>query len=176
MEENTLHHFSLFLDSPLYVLPDENLQFDKQPVPYEEEKDMSNIEEAQAEPPELVYDGGFEKGVLVALDEKELNADLKELLFRILDAVGCSLKDIALCGPEELATAEIAQIEALNPLKVIVFGQPQHPIMQLKKSNYEIHMIDDTEYLFADRLELIAANKEMKKSLWASLKTLFNVS
>lgn len=179
MEENSIHHFSLFLDTPIYLLPEEKSSLIHAPSSKEQEKTAPQEEEIPVEISqgiqELVYDGGFEKGVLVVYEENYLADGIKELLFRILDAVGCSLKDIALAGAEALSGTGMEQIEALNPVKVIVFGQPKHSLLQLKKKTYDIQMIEETEYLFADNLELISENKELKKLLWASLQTLFNV-
>lgn len=180
MEEQSIHHLSLFLDTPIYVLPEEKEQYlstgqvaaAADQIPMEEENPAIVAEEIQ----ELAYDGNFEKGVLVAFDSIELSGELKELLFKILDAVGCSLKDIALCNEGTINGASAAQVDALNPAKVIVFGRVNHPLMHHKKENYQVEMVEDTAYLFADSLDQINTSKELKKALWATLKTLFNVT
>lgn len=180
MEEQSIHHLSLFLDTPIYVLPEEKEEYlsaEQVPtvaeqIPMEEENPAVVAEEIQ----ELAYEGNFEKGVLVAFDSMELSDELKELLFKILDAVGCSLKDIALCNEGTINGASAAQVDALNPSKVIVFGRANHPLMQHKKENYQVEMLEDTAYLFVDSLDQINNSKELKKALWGALKTLFNVT
>jgi len=180
MEEQSIHHLSLFLDTPIYVLPEEKAQYlsagqvaaAADQIPMEDDSAAEIAEEIQ----ELAYEGNFEKGVLVAFDSMELSGELKELLFKILDAVGCSLKDIALCNEETINTASPAQVDALNPTKVIVFGRVNHPLMHHKKENYQVEMLEDTAYLYADSLDQINTSKELKKALWGALKTLFNVT
>ena len=183
MEEESIHHLSLFLDNPIYLLEEEKGLFiskaaDSNPLPavHAPIKAEEKEEVIEEETPVLTYEGNFEKGVLVAFDAFELSAELKDLLFKILDAVGCGLKDIALCHSGLMENAGMEEILALNPTKVIVFGRIKHPLMHLQKAMYTIELIEETEYLFADSLEQIYSNKELKKSLWGSLKTLFNVS
>lgn len=181
MEEQSIHHLSLFLDSPIYLLPEEKglyLELGEknqaiEDIPTEEVLSPAIIEE---EMQELAYEGNFEKGVLIAYDSPDLSAELKELLFKILDAVGCSLKDIALCHEGLINAASMDQVDALNPSKVIVFGRISHPLMHYKKENYQREMVEGTEYLFADSLDQIYTSKELKKALWGALKTLFNVT
>lgn len=181
MEESTIHDLSLFMDSPIYLIEEEGeillqSQLSSQKSEgrdQEKEDELVRVEPAMQE---LTFEGGFEKGVLVAYDTLMLNDELKELLFKILEAVGCSLKDIALCHAGILEEASMEQVEALNPAKVIVFGRFNHPLMHHKKEAYTVQMTEDTEYLFADTLEQINNDKALKKALWLALKTLFNVT
>ncbi|WP_291783454.1 hypothetical protein [Cecembia sp.] len=182
MEESNIHYLSLFMDSPIYLVEEEreillqsalSLQNTEEKFTAEKEEDLNQVEDARQE---LSFEGGFEKGVLVAYDTLQLSDELKELLFKILDAVGCSLKDIALCHAGIMQEASMEQIEALNPAKIIVFGRFNHPLMHHKKEAYTVQMSEDTEYLFADTLEQINHDKSLKKALWLALKTLFNVT
>lgn len=185
MEENSIHHLSLFLDTPIYVLQEEKKMLLEGQVPFPKPEETLLIDEEVPRDTEidkteevqrLAHEGGFEKGVLVAFDSLQLTGELKELLFKILDAVGCSLKDIALCHDGVMEAASMEEIEAMNPAKVIIFGRITHPLMNHKKENYTVQLAGEREYLFADGLEQIDSNKALKKALWLALKNLFNVT
>jgi hypothetical protein len=181
MENMGIQHLGLFLDSEIYVIPEELpllVQFgDKEDLSSEtihsEPTEEELIEEELITPE---FEGGFEKGVLIAFEGNELSEEHKDLLFKILGAVGCSLKDIALTGSIHIEEVSMASILAMNPDKIILFGLFHHDIMSRKKNNYEIIQEDDIEYLFADDLAQISENVVLKKSLWSALQVLFNIT
>ncbi|WP_114751325.1 hypothetical protein [Pleomorphovibrio marinus] len=140
--------------------------------------DENKLEEPQEEYPEedseLVFEGEFQKGILVIYQGTGLSEETTGFLLKILQAVGCSLKDIALLSDQGLMGKSLDTIEIMAPNKVLVFGRVNHPIMNLKKSNYEIHA-EGAEYFFADELGELEKNIPLKKKLWASLQVLFNI-
>ncbi|MGY6520582.1 MAG: hypothetical protein ACXIUD_02575 [Mongoliitalea sp.] len=182
MENLSLHHLSLFITEEVYVIPGDDFK----PVPQvsnsisqdTKEKADASLEEAIEaieSIPALSYDGNFEKGVMVIVDEAEIKAELQELLFKILGAVGCSLKDIALIKSNALEGTSMESIQQLNPSKIILFGKVAHDIMHYREELYKIHAEDSIEFLFADDLHAIATTVALKKSLWNQLQILFGI-
>jgi hypothetical protein len=181
MEKLGIQHLGLFMESEIYVIPEELpllAQIDKNIISSSETKESELVEE-EIQEEELVsldYEGGFEKGVFIGFEGNDLSEEHKGLLFKILGAVGCSLKDIALINSTNIEAVPIASILALNPAKIILFGLFHHDIMSRKKNNYEITQEDEIEYLFADDLGQIFENVALKKSLWTALQVLFNIT
>src|SRR5690606_38546462 len=98
----------------------------------------------------------------------------REFLMRILGAVGCSLKDVAMVSTNHIHELPTECISQLNPNKCLVFGSLNHPIMKWKTKNYEV-ISGEAAYLFADPLEELSANVQLKKNLWTCLQVLFNI-
>lgn len=176
-----IQHLGFFLESEIYVIPEELpllAQHGKKMVSSSETK-LSELTDEEIQEEELIsleYEGGFEKGVFIGFEGNDLSGEHKDLLFKILGAVGCSLKDIALINSTSIEAVPLASILALNPAKIILFGLFHHDIMSRKKNNYEIIQEDEIEYLFADDLGQIFENVALKKSLWTALQVLFNIT
>ncbi|RZS98224.1 hypothetical protein [Cecembia calidifontis] len=180
MENHSIHDLALFLDTDLYVLPEERKQLiqnlEKQPA-LSVKNTVQEVEiREEEESISMEFEGGFEKGVLIAYEGQTLSPHLSELLFKILNAVGCSLKDIALLSSPQIEGTNMEIIQALGPEKVIVFGNLKHDLMASKRKNYEIQILEGVEYLFADELNAIHDDKNLKISLWTQLQALFNIS
>lgn len=184
MESMNLQHLSLFINEHVYVIPGDsleapNLTSSAQVSGENALSDPQEIEKIIEEEPSqlpLSYEGNFEKGVLIILDEPELRDELQDLLFKILGAVGCSLKDIALVLGRQLDGTTMDSIHDLSPSKVIMFGKVAHDIMHYRDELYKIHVEDSIEFLFADDLSSIQTNVTMKKSLWNQLQILFGIN
>ncbi|GHB24142.1 hypothetical protein [Mongoliitalea lutea] len=181
MENLSLHHLSLFITEEVYVIPGDDIKPVAQgslPIPQTTETASATVEEtieAIESIPALSYDGKFEKGVMVIVDEAEIKAELQELLFKILGAVGCGLKDIALVKSNALEGTSMESIQQLNPSKIILFGKVAHDIMHYRDELYKIHAEDGMEFLFADDLNAIYTTVALKKSLWNQLQILFGI-
>lgn len=176
MENQSLYHLGMFLDQDIYLLPEEKSQILSKSPQNEVELETESLAFDEEEAPVLEYEGGFEKGILVIFEGKELEKEFQDLLLKILNAVNCSLKDIALCSDMSLNLVNHDYLQEMNPNKIIVFGNIHHDLMGLKKKNYKIQHEEDTEYLFADDLKLIAQEVSLKKALWAELQVLFNIT
>jgi hypothetical protein len=181
MENLSIHHLAMFMDSEIFILPEEEkiiIEKKSNSLPYPEQKqELSLVEEdSDGGSVDLEYEGGFEKGVLVVYQGNSLSPELHALLFKILNAVGCSLKDIALASSDSLESTPLSDVMAMNPNKIILFGNFRHDIMIQKKSNYEIINHEGVEYLFADDLKILFENINLKKSLWNELQVLFNIT
>lgn len=174
----SIHHLNFFLNEGLYIIPEEKNQLILTAETKLESEEPTGEEESigSDEVLELTYEGGFEKGVLVTYEGNELTHEHQELLFKILGAVGCSLKDIALTSSLVIEEVPMSSILAMNPNKIIVFGNIHHDILSRRKKLYEVLQEDDIEYLFADDLAQISTQVNLKKSLWSELQVLFNIT
>jgi hypothetical protein len=133
-------------------------------------------EYSEAKQLSLTYEGEYKKGILVIHRGRELSEETTDFLLKVLQAVGCSLRDIALVSEAALEGTSMESIESISPNKILVFGKITHPLMQWRKENYETHSLEEgAEYFYADELEEFANNIPLKKKLWTSLQVLFNI-
>ncbi|MEX2593267.1 MAG: hypothetical protein WD426_10860 [Anditalea sp.] len=193
MEKLNLNHLSLFLDEEIVIIEDDirkhNLseQLKARHAHHAEEAAFGSDTLAEAdslnEPEEeyleellkINYEGNFEKSVLIIYQGNQLEGSLGEFLMKILGAVNCSLKDVALVSANHLQELPKQSISQLNPHKCLIFGPINHPMMKLKHENYEI-ISGEIVCLFADDLKEIADSLPLKKKLWSSLQVLFNIN
>jgi hypothetical protein len=130
--------------------------------------------EAAEEP--IPIKGNFSKGILVIHEEVILNAEVMDMLVKMLNACGHSMSEVGLLAAENLENRSLEEFKALNAHIVLKFGRIKHPINQLPINPYEIHTEEETEYLFADALTSISEDKGLKRQLWGALQLLFNLS
>ena len=186
MEALNLQQLSFILDQDLVIVPGDLLS----PAPTQNQaadiapplassvttavEDMPDKEYAE-EVNKLSYEGNFEKGILVVFQGNSLDSSHREFLFKVLGAVGCSLKDVALVSAATVLELPPEAIDQLSPRRCLVFGSFNHPIMKFKKANYEI-VSGEREYFFADALEDLADNVQLKRNLWTGLQVLFQIN
>jgi len=199
MENDSLESLSAFLEEPIFLLEAdrkrlaESLQVSggkeamsavEQPVafsssentatnaltPIDQETKMESVEEP------ILIKGNFSKGILVIHEEANLNAEVMDMLVKMLNACGHSMSEVGLLAAENLENRSMEDFKALNAHVVLKFGRIKHPINQLPISSYEIHTEEETEYLFADALTSISEDKGLKRQLWGALQLLFNLS
>lgn len=185
MQTLNLHELSLILDQNLVILPEDAQQHllaeNQKPnvvlavdhIPETSPQDIVE-EEYAVEANELAYEGNFEKGILVVFQGNSLASSHREFLLKVLGAVGCSLKDVALVSTKHLLESAPESINQLNPHKCLVFGSFNHPIMKYKTSTYET-ISGDSIYFFADALEVLAESVPLKRNLWNGLQVLFQI-
>lgn len=182
-EKLTLPEMALFLKEELYLIGNEQetLLFaervKKRIPPPQSPANLVNepVEEYEEEVFQIPYEGQFRKKILVIHAGTGLPLELKSFLLKILSAVECSLQDIALTAETALNAAGDSGIQSLNPEKIIVFGKIDNPIQRLKKSPYELVSDGECDLLFADSLEEMNESTDLKRKLWKSMQTLFNI-
>ena len=185
MEAFNLQQLSLILDQDLVLIPGEIQPPTPSPTqttvtaPPQASSTGAVIEESPEEEyaeevNKINYEGNFEKGILVVYQGKSLDSSHRELLFKVLGAVGCSLKDVALLPAAEILALPPEVIDQLSPRRCLIFGSFNHPMMKFKKANYET-VIGEREYFFADALEDLADNVQLKRNLWNGLQVLFQI-
>lgn len=185
METLNLHELSLILDQNLVILPEDAQQHlmaeNQKPnavlaaasVSETSPEDIAEEEYAE-EVNKLTYEGNFEKGILVVFQGNSLASSHREFLLKVLGAVGCSLKDVALVSTTHLLESAPESVSQLNPHKCLVFGSFNHPMMKFKTSTYET-ISGDSTYFFADALEVLAESVPLKRNLWNGLQVLFQI-
>ncbi|WP_186756627.1 hypothetical protein [Echinicola salinicaeni] len=195
MEEIDLFKLGLFIEEDIVLIPEEAKELllarkfnkYKADTPTENIKDETlsenqNSNSSVADNNEAAlsskidYDGEFEKGLMVIYQGDELADELKDFLLKILRAVSHSLKDIALVSSTHLESLDHKAVGKLNPHKVLVFGRLNHPLVHLKEANYEVTTEKDVEYIFADDLQIIFEEENLKRKLWKSLQVFFNIN
>jgi hypothetical protein len=199
MENDSLESLSAFLEEPIFLLEEDQKKLaaaldvsgGNEVLPAEEQQVAFSSNESPAthaltpinqetklesvEEPILIK-GNFSKGILVIHEEANLNAEVMDMLVKMLNACGHSMSEVGLLAAENLENRSLEEFKALNAHVVLKFGRIKHPINQLPISSYEIHTEDETEYLFADALTSIAEDKGLKRQLWGALQLLFNLS
>lgn len=141
---------------------------------------LTKIETKQEAAPEVELEpiqirGKFEKGILILHEEESLNAEIMDMLVKILQAVGHSMSEVGLLNSQELEGRSLDEFHAINAHVVLKFGRIKHPINAFPILDYHIHTENETEYLFADSLTSIFEDSNLKRKLWTTLKTLFNI-
>ena len=199
MENDSLESLSAFLEEPIFLLeedqksiaaalqvsvgseiapaevlntsisPNENVATDTL-RPTDQEIKLEAVEEP------IPIKGNFSKGILVIHEEANLNAEVMDMLVKMLNACGHSMSEVGLLAAENLENRSLEEFKALNAHIVLKFGRIKHPINQLPINSYEIHTEEETEYLFADALTSISEDKGLKRQLWGALQLLFNLS
>lgn len=184
MDTLNIHELSLLLDQDIVVLPEEIRKHQlsetlKARHASHPEENPETGPHGPIKPEEeyykIDYEGNFEKGVLIIYEGKDLEAENRGFLMKILGAVGCSLKDVALVSATHLQEYPPESFSQLNPHTCLVFGSVSHPLIPPKKVNYEI-ISGEIVFLFADDLKDIAENTPLKKNLWTSLQVLFHIN
>ena len=190
MEKLNLHELSLLLDQDIVVIQEDarkhHLKDKLKAMHGPEQKDPPLLsapeipekapvgDEYQEELLQFKYEGNFDKGVLVIYQGNNLEPSHREFLMKILGAVGCSLKDVALMSSDHVLELPSGGLGRLNPHKLLVFGSFNHELMKFKKVNYACTG-EETVYFFADDLGDLADNIHLKKELWKGLQVLFNI-
>jgi len=199
MENDSLESLSTFLEEPIFLLEEDQKSIaaalqvsvgsEAAPVKVLNTSISSNEnvatdtlrptdQEIKLEPVEepIPIKGNFSKGILVIHEEANLNAEVMDMLVKMLHACGHSMSEVGLLAAENLENRSLEEFKALNAHVVLKFGRIKHPINQLPINPYEIHTEEETEYLFADALTSISEDKGLKRQLWGALQLLFNLS
>ncbi|TDQ19126.1 hypothetical protein DFQ04_0943 [Algoriphagus boseongensis] len=193
MNTENLEQLSQFLQEEIYLIPEDRekvlqeikatpkakpIQNQIQAVENSTEVSSSMVEESfsQIEPDPIPVKGNFSKGILLVHEESELNSDLMDMLVKMINACGHSMSEIGLVSSESLENRTMDEFLALNAHIVLKFGRIKHLINALPAHPYEVFSEDETEYLFADSLSMIAEDKKLKRDLWQALQKLFKLT
>lgn len=185
MENNSIHHLQHFITEDLYLLKEDMgisgeakkavLKFTpKAQVGAEIPEEKALLAEIKAEP--IQVRGNFEKGILILHEEDSLKPEVMDMLVKMINAVGHSMNEVGLLNSDSLEGKTMEDFKNLNAHTVLKFGRIKHPVNSVLTSMYEVYSEDETEYLSADALSVIAEDKNLKKKLWTALQILFNIS
>ena len=176
MEKENLQLLSLYMDSSIIVLAEEkhklSPEVQSQNDSLNHQADVVETENSST----LNYVGEFGKKIMIVFEGDELSVECHDFMFKLISAINCSIKDVAIFSSVDFEKTNAHQIIELDAQKIIVFGKVLHEIFNFRKSDYEIINIDQIDYLFADNLNFIIDNVISKKLLWSKLKSLFNLN
>lgn len=198
MEHDSLENLKAFLEEELYLIPEdlrkleeelqgaespnqipmlspENTSLSSDPEAKEDTVDLEELKE-EIKPDPIPVSGNFSKGILILHEESELGPDVLDMLVKMINACGHSMNEVGMISSENLENRSLEEFQALNAHVVLKFGRIKHPINAIPANPYEIYSEEETEYLFADALSVIAEDKPLKIKLWKSLQILFNLS
>lgn len=124
----------------------------------------------QAVQPKPVVIEKPQKGLLIAVND--ISEVQKEFLSKILLSVK---KDIT-----QADILDLSKPNAINPLdykEIISFGIAANKLkFDQQVANYQPKMINHTNFILVDTLEVIQLNhKDEKRTLWTALKTMFGI-
>ncbi|RIW15759.1 hypothetical protein D0X99_10065 [Algoriphagus lacus] len=206
MEKESLEELKSLIEEEIYLIPEDRkailaqlegiptANLDVKPIPEaitpvehqpQKESVVIPVSSSQPEPQSIVEEllvepikirGNFSKGVLILHEEGELSAEVMDMLVKMINACGHSMNEVGLVASESLEGRSMEDFLALNSHTVLKFGRIKHPINALPAPSYEVFAENETEYLFADSLTMIAEDKNLKKKLWTSLQVLFNLT
>ncbi|MFL0683000.1 MAG: hypothetical protein ACK4SF_17250 [Algoriphagus aquaeductus] len=198
MEHDSLENLKAFLEEELYLIPEdlrkleeelqgaespnqipmlspENTSLSSDPEAKEDTVDLEELKE-EIKPDPIPVSGNFSKGILILHEESELGPEVLDMLVKMINACGHSMNEVGMISSENLENRSLEEFQALNAHVVLKFGRIKHPINAIPANPYEIYSEEETEYLFADALSVIAEDKPLKIKLWKSLQILFNLS
>lgn len=177
-----------FITEEIYLVKEEvNIQApepvaEEPEAPSPKQVESSPVEPQIAEEPETVYlkalptEGNNLKHCLVLVESTEnvLEAELKGLLEKIMQAVKRSMDDILLVNVKEAGTEQLeALLSEHNHRHLLAFGtQKLDQLTEVAK--YEIVEVQKKYYLKADSLKVISENVALKKALWKALQSMFS--
>jgi hypothetical protein len=202
MEQDSLENLKAFLEEELFLIPEDLKKLEDElsgkipvavtvpipqttlsPTPLIEIKETlksesSELEEIKQElkAETIPMKGNFTKGILILHEESELSAEVMDMLVKMINACGHSMAEVGMVSSEHLQNRTMEDFQALNAHVILKFGRIKHPVNAISAQPYEVLAEDETEYLFADALSVIAEDVSLKKKLWKSLQQLFNLS
>ncbi|MCL6523386.1 MAG: hypothetical protein K6T34_01885 [Thermoflavifilum sp.] len=122
--------------------------------------------------------GKFEKKVLVVITAGEQTATLQQLLNDILRS--CKLipeQDAGIWYVDDaIQSISWSSIHLLMPQVVLLFGIPIADLPTAGLNAYQPFTAHHTQFLLADSLSILHADKSKKKLLWQALKRMFVIN
>ena len=191
MEKISLHELQFFLEEDLFLIPEDRQQLENSssqvvqpasestPAEVQESQEVYDspiIEEEKVESEPIGVKGSFSNGLLIVHEEEELNAEVMDMLVKMINAVGKSMNEVGMVSSEILEGRSLEDFMALNAHTILKFGRISHPVNSVPAIPYEVYTDRETQYLFADSLSQIAEDKIMKRKLWNALQILFNIN
>jgi DNA polymerase III psi subunit len=120
--------------------------------------------------------GDGKKGILVVLLDEGLPEGIV-FLKKILSSIRIDLEKDALlfrAAPHGILPT-VAQLKSVSPIeKVLVFGvSPQRLGFTFEYPMYKRLILNDCQYVFANKLSFLEPNKQAKNDLWKQLQLIF---
>ena len=124
--------------------------------------------------------GKNERNILIIVNKDDiafLTDEELTFLTTVLSACGLSLADVAIVNWNTVPAMNCNAIyEEVNDKQVILFDLDPHDFgLPMKFPHFQIQRYDQRVYLYAPPLPEIMNNVELKKQLWAALRTFFSL-
>lgn len=124
--------------------------------------------------------GGFQDGIVLLVNypaSTELIRKDELVLQRILKAVGLSFEDVAVINLGRYPDLTFEELLKTYPARVVVGFDVATDYFPEQPERYKpLALNNGPQVLAADRVAEIATKKTLKKQLWESLKSLFNLT
>ena len=129
-----------------------------------------------ADPSEVLQkcSGNSERGVFIGYLEKD--RALKPFLEKIFSAVHLDIqKEVLVLEKTPDLPVSFSRLSFPKPIqKALLFGIPPSEIgLQINSTPYQPISFLNTQFLFADDLEIIHKSQPLKKQLWEALQQMF---
>lgn len=125
-----------------------------------------------SEPEPAPYKGFAKKDIVVLFEDSSQDkpsVSNESLLVNILKAIGLTIEDVAIINQ---SVAKTDWKEHASASRVLAFGVSPE-VYGVSSELYAITNSQNIQWLFADSLDALAANKVLKGKLWSNLQVLF---
>ena len=106
------------------------------------------------------------------VDNDYLSATAEDMFVKLLAAVKLNMQDVAIINTAKQSANWSLIKDKLNPLKVILWGVAP-TFINLNVDKYSVQQASGLGVLYADGLDTITTNVELKRQLWEALQKMF---
>lgn len=161
MDKLNLAEISLFIPEEVYLIKNEPLIIESS----SEGPDEDLIEEVKAPILKKVEKPSYKS--ILFLTEEPLKGSASETFTNITSkALGLTEENYTLLTQDQIT---FDKVEELNSQKIVSFGIP----FSGYSTKYKINSFESKLYLYADSLDKIAQEVDLKRQLWAQLQLMF---
>lgn len=172
--ENNLELLKYIYQEDLYII-DEPARVQDQDTRVEQQQ-IDAPAKAEEQMP-VQFFGRNAKGILILVEDPEnelLNQAELDFLMKVVESgLRYSKNDFALVNTARFPVSQI--LDEVPSSHILSFGV-RLPKIDVGASTYQVMDLDGNQVLLAHPLREIAQDQNKKKSLWSSLKSMFNIS
>jgi len=163
MDTLNLSELSLFISENVYLIKEEETYVDPIKLDEAEEEELIEIKEPAVHAKKATPSY---KSILFLTDEPLKDSAAETFINIAGKALGLSEGDYTLLSQEQIA---FGGLEEVNSQKIVSFGIS----FSGYATKYKNHSLENQLFLYADSLDKIAQNVELKRQLWAQLQLMF---
>jgi len=166
MNDFSLAEISLFITENIYLVKEEAMEAKAIKIEETEEEDQIDIKEPEVPLTKVTKAIPSYKSILFLTDEA-LKDSAAETFTNIAEkALGLSEEEYTLLSQDQIT---FEGLEEVKSQKIISFGIP----FSGYATKYKNHSTPNKLFLYADPLEKIAQNVDLKRQLWTQLQLMF---
>jgi len=163
MDALNLSELSLFISENVYLIKEHETYAD--PIKRDEIDDEEQIEIKEPTVPKKKATPSY-KPILFLTDEPPKDSAAETFTNIAVKALGLSENDYTLLSQDQVI---FDGLDELNSQKIVSFGIP----FSGYATKYKNQSLENKLFLYADPLDKIAQNVELKRQLWAQLQLMF---